>query len=156
MVSSDIISKIKFSPVDVKARAGFNFHAGDTIKVWSKIREEKASAKKGKAKTVRFRLQAFEGIVLARKHGTEPGATFTVRQIASGVGVERIFPLYSPLVEKIEIIKKAKARRAKLYYIRDRAAKSIRRKMHSVAVENTGENVIVDKSLVSEPESKSK
>jgi len=91
------------------------------VRVWQKITE------KGKT-----RLQAFEGLVLARKHGREAGATFTVRRIASGVGVEKIFPLYSPIVDKIEILKRSKVRRAKLYHIRDKAAKDIRRQMRNV------------------------
>jgi large subunit ribosomal protein L19 len=112
---------IKFSPVDMEARRKLDFKAGDTINVWSKIPEEKG----------KFRLQAFEGIVLARKHGTEAGATFTVRRVASGVGVERIFPLYSPMIDKIEVSKKSRARRSKLYYIRTKAVKDVRRKMRS-------------------------
>jgi large subunit ribosomal protein L19 len=123
-----VVTKIKFSPVDIDARAKIAFQAGDTVRVWSKIPEEKG-AKKGD--TAKFRLQAFEGMVLARKHGTEAGATFTVRKIASGVGVERIFPLYSPMVDKIEVVKKARARRSKLYYIRTKAVKDVRRKMRS-------------------------
>lgn len=115
---------IKFSPVDIEARKKLVFASGDTVKVWSKIAE-------GKGK---FRLQAFEGMVLARKHGKEAGATFTVRKVASGVGVERIFPLFSPLVDKIEVIKKARARRSKLYYIRTKAVKDVRRKMRSVTL----------------------
>lgn len=94
--------------------------AGDAVRVTVKIKE--------KDKT---RLQAFEGLVLARKHGHEAGATFTVRKVASGVGVERIFPLYSPSIEKIEIVKRTKTRRSKLYYIRDKAAREIRRKMRT-------------------------
>jgi large subunit ribosomal protein L19 len=124
------INKIKFSPVDIEERKKLDFKAGDTINVWSKIPEEK-NAKKGEA--AKFRLQAFEGIVLARKHGTEAGATFTVRKVASGVGVERIFPLYSPMIDKIETTKKARARRSKLYYIRTKAVKDVRKKMRSVA-----------------------
>lgn len=112
---------IAFTPVDIEARKKWEFTSGDTIRVWSKIED------KGK-----YRLQAFEGIVLARKHGTSPTATFTVRKVSSGVGVERIFPLYSPLVDKIEITKRAKTRRSKLYYIRDKAAKEIRRKMKTL------------------------
>jgi large subunit ribosomal protein L19 len=129
------IKNIKFSPVDIEARKKLDFRAGDTVRVWSKIPEEKG----------KFRLQAFEGIVLARKHGSENGATFTVRRIASGVGVERIFPIYSPMVDKIEVVKKAHARRSKLYYIRVKAVKDVRRKMRSVtseadeASENTAE-----------------
>src|SRR3989338_4988868 len=118
-MSGSIMSKIKFSPVDIEARKKLDFRAGDTVRVWSKIPEEKG----------KFRLQAFEGTVLARKHGTESGATFTVRRIASGVGVERIFPLYSPMLDKVEVVKKSHARRSKLYYIRTKAVKDVRRKM---------------------------
>ncbi len=116
------IGNIKLSPVDMEARKKLDFKAGDTIRVWSKIKDEKG----------KFRLQAFEGIVLARKHGTEIGATFTVRKVASGVGVERIFPIYSPMVDKIEIMKRSRARRSKLYYIRTKAVKDVRRKIRSV------------------------
>lgn len=122
-MAGNIINKIKFSPVDIEARRKLDFKAGDTVNVSSKILDEKG----------KYRLQAFEGIVLARKHGKEAGATFTVRKVASGVGVERIFPLYSPLVDKIEITKRSRARRSKLYYIRTKAVKDVRGKMRSVA-----------------------
>lgn len=112
---------IQISPVNIEHRKSIDIRPGDTVRVWSKIEE------KGKT-----RLQAFEGLVLARKHGTEAGATFTVRKVASGVGVERIFPLYSPMIDKIELVRRAKTRRAKLYYIREKAAKEIRRKMKSL------------------------
>ena len=108
------------------------------MNVWAKILEEKVEKKgekkKGDAKKAeaKYRLQAFEGIVLARKHGTEMGATFTVRKVASGVGVERIFPLYSPMVDRIEVTKKSRARRSKLYYIREKAVKDVRSKMRSI------------------------
>ena len=109
------------SPVDIEARSRLDFRAGDTVKVWQKVKEgDKA------------RLQVFEGIVLARKHGREPGATFTVRKIVSGVGVERIFLLYSPIIDKIEIKSRSRFKRAKLYYIRDRAEREIRKKIKSV------------------------
>ena len=128
------VGNIKLSPVDMDARKKLDFKAGDTVNVWSKISEEKISTKANKKteKTLKFRLQAFEGIVLARKHGKEIGATFTVRKVASGVGVERIFPLYSPMIDKVEITKRARARRAKLYYIRTKAVKDVRRKMRSI------------------------
>jgi large subunit ribosomal protein L19 len=116
------VNKIKFSPVDIEARKGLDFQSGDTVRVWSKIKDEKG----------KFRTQAFEGTVLARKHGTEAGGTFTVRRVASGVGVERIFPLYSPMIDKIELVRKARARRSKLYYIRTKAVKDVRRKMRSI------------------------
>src|SRR3989344_2766049 len=109
---------MKFSPVDIEERKGLDMGAGDTVRVSIKIQE------KGK-----IRLQAFEGLIIARKHGAEPGATFTVRKVASGVGMEKIFPLYSPNIAKIEVLKRAKSRKSKLYYIRDKAAKEARRKM---------------------------
>ena len=101
------------------ARKTLDIRPGDTVRVWQKIEE-------GKGK---FRLQAFEGLVLARKHGTEAGATFTVRRVTSGVGVEKIFPLYSPMIDKVEVIKRARVRRAKLYYIRDKVAREARRQL---------------------------
>ena len=112
------------SPVNIEERAKIDLRAGDTVKVWQKIVE------KGKV-----RLQAFEGLVLARKHGTEAGATFTVRRIASGVGVEKIFPLYSPTIEKIEVLKRSQVRRAKLYHIREKAAKEVSRQMRNLRLE---------------------
>jgi large subunit ribosomal protein L19 len=115
------ISKEKLSPVNVEARAKLDFNTGDTVKVWSKILDEKGKS----------RLQAFEGIVLTRKHGKEIGATFTVRKVSLGVGVERIFPLYSPNIDKIEITKKARARKVKLYYVRNKAVRDVRRKLRS-------------------------
>lgn len=108
------------SPVKIKERAALDVRAGDTVRVHQKIQE------KGKT-----RIQIFEGIVLAVKHGKEAGATFTVRRTASGVGVEKIFPFYSPMIEKVEIVKRSKVRRAKLYHIRDKAAKVIRRQMRN-------------------------
>lgn len=121
MATGKLTNKIKFSPVDIETRKKLDFQSGDTVRVWSKILDEKGKS----------RLQAFEGTVLARKHGTEAGATFTVRKIASGVGVERIFPIYSPMIDKVEIVKKSRARRSKLYYIRTKAVKDVRRKMRS-------------------------
>lgn len=114
---------IKWSPVNIAERTKLDFKSGDTVRVWNKIPE--AGGK--------FRLQAFEGLVLARKHGnTGPSATFTVRKISNSVGVERIFPLFSPMIDRIEIVKRANTRKSKLYYVRDKAAKEIRRKMKSV------------------------
>ena len=97
---------------------------GDTVRVFQKIEEEKG----------KFRLQAFEGLVLARKHGTEPGATFTVRRVASGIGVEKIFPLYSPMIDHIEIVKRTRVRRAKLYYIREKVAREARRQLRRTRI----------------------
>ena len=114
---------IKISPVNIDERKNLDLRAGDTVKVWQKIKEGEKT-----------RLQAFEGLVLARKHGSEAGATFTVRKIASGVGVEKIFPLYSPNIDKIDLIRRAKVRRAKLYHIREKAAKEISREMRRTMV----------------------
>lgn len=92
------------------------FRVGDTVKVFYRIREE------GKE-----RIQPFDGIVIARK-GVGVSKTFTVRKIASqSIGVERIFPLHSPNIQKIEILKKGKVRRAKLYYLRERVGKKATR-----------------------------
>ena len=118
------------SPVNIEERQTMDLRAGDTVKVWQKIVE------KGKT-----RLQAFEGLVLARKHGKEAGATFTVRRVASGVGVEKIFPLYSPVIDKIEVLKRSKVRRAKLYHIRDIAAKEISRQMRNLRIQKDVEEV---------------
>jgi large subunit ribosomal protein L19 len=113
--------KVKISPVDMDKRKKLDLRVGNTVRVWQKIQE------KGKT-----RLQAYEGLIIAHKHGSEPGATITVRKIASGVGMERIFPIYSPVIDKIEVIKRAKVRRAKLYFIREKAAKEVRRRMKRV------------------------
>ncbi|MCW9054830.1 MAG: 50S ribosomal protein L19 [Candidatus Pacebacteria bacterium] len=112
---------VKISPVNMDNRKEIGIRVGDSVRVWQKIEE------KGKT-----RLQAFEGLVLARKHGDEPGATFTVRRVSSGVGVEKIFPLYSPMIDKIEIVKRSKVRRAKLYHIREKVAREIKRQMRKM------------------------
>ena len=119
---------VTISPVDMDARKNLDLRPGDTVRVAQKIQEEKG----------KFRLQTFEGLVLARKHGTEAGATFTVRRVASGVGVEKIFPLYSPMIDKIEIVKRARVRRAKLYYIRDKVAREARRQLRRSRVMGGG------------------
>lgn len=95
---------------------------GDTVKIYQKIREKDKE-----------RLQFFEGVVLARKHGKGISATITVRKIVGGVGVEKIFPIHSPNIEKIEILKRGKVRRAKLYYLRDAKGKKSRLKRKDFA-----------------------
>ncbi len=117
----EVIEKIVLQPVKVEDRKKLDIRSGDTIRVWQKIIE------KGK-----IRLQAFEGLVIAVKHGHEAGATFTVRRVASGVGVEKIFPLYSPMIDSVETLKRSKVRRAKLYHIRDKASKEIKRQMRNI------------------------
>ena len=117
---------ITISSAATAERHSLDLKAGDTVRVVQKITERVMEKDKVKEKS---RLQAFEGLVLARKHGREAGATFTVRRVIDGVGVERIFPLYAPTIEKIEVLKRAKVRRAKLYHIRRKVAKEIRRAM---------------------------
>lgn len=114
------------SPVNIEDRKSLGIKPGDTVRVHQKIVDEKGKT----------RIQIFEGVVLARKHGTEPGATFTVRKVASGVGVEKIYPLYSPNIDKIEIVRRAKVRRAKLYYIREKVAREIKRQMRRMSFVN--------------------
>lgn len=114
------------SPVNIKERQSLDIRSGDTVRVTQKIIEKDKKTHKPKT-----RLQVFEGLCLAVKHGKQAGGTFTVRKLASGVGVERIFPIYSPMIEKIEVVKRSKVRRAKLYHIRKKAAKEIRRQMRN-------------------------
>lgn len=90
------------------------FNVGDTIRVGVRIKEGEKS-----------RIQAFEGTVIAKKHGGIQ-ETFTVRRMSHGVGVERVFPLHSPVVESVEIVRKGRVRRGKLYYLRDRVGKAAR------------------------------
>ncbi|MDR2976491.1 MAG: 50S ribosomal protein L19 [Streptococcaceae bacterium] len=91
-----------------------DFRPGDTVKVYAKVVEG-----------TRERIQIFEGVVIARQ-GTGISETYTVRKISSGVGVERIFPLHTPRVEKIEVIRQGQVRRAKLYYLRNLQGKAAR------------------------------
>lgn len=95
---------------------------GDRVCVYQKIKEGEKE-----------KIQSFEGIVIARKHGKEVGATITVRKIISGIGVEKIFPLHSPTIMKIEILKRGRVRRAKLYYLRK--AKGKRAKLKESQIE---------------------
>ena len=95
---------------------------GDTIKVHQKIKEGDKE-----------RIQIFEGVVIAKKHGKGISATITVRKVVDGVGVERIFPIHSPSVEKFEIIRHGKVRRAKLYYLRTAKGKKARLKKKDFA-----------------------
>ncbi len=92
------------------------FRPGDTVRVHVKIKEGD-----------KFRIQVFEGVVMALKHNGV-SSTFTVRKVSSGYGVERIFPLHSPIIDKLEVVKSGKVRRARLYYLRGRRGKAARLK----------------------------
>ena len=106
---NDIIKNIEAGQLKASVP---EFHVGDTVKVYNKIKEGN-----------RERIQIFEGTVIKRQNG---GAreTFTVRKNSNGVGVEKTWPVHSPIVEKIEVVRRGKVRRAKLYYLRDRVGKA--------------------------------
>lgn len=93
--------------------------SGQTVRVHQKIKDPVLDPKTGKIKEYKERTQVFEGQIIAVKHGRGINATITVRKIASGVGVERVFPIHSPTVAKIEVVKDGRARKAKLYYTRE-------------------------------------
>lgn len=116
---------VTISPVDMRGRKELGIRPGDTVRVHQKIQD--------KDKT---RFQIFEGLVLVRKHGSDAGATFTVRKVVDGIGVEKIFPLYSPMIDKIEILRRSKVRRSKLYYIREKVAREIKRQMRRMHLLN--------------------
>ncbi len=106
MMSAEVMKKIK---------------SGAVVRVWEKTKDGDKE-----------RLSRFEGLVLARKHGSEPGATFTVRATVAGVGMEKVFPLHSPKIDKVEIISSPKkVGRSKIYYIRDLSKKQTRQKLGS-------------------------
>ena len=105
---NDIIKKIEAEQLKAEVP---EFNVGDTVKVYGKIKEGN-----------RERIQVFEGIVI-KKQGGSTRATFTVRKSSNGIGVEKTWPLHSPNVERVEVIRRGKVRRAKLYYLRDRVGK---------------------------------
>jgi large subunit ribosomal protein L19 len=125
---------MKISSVNIEERKKLVLQAGDTVRVHQKITEGDKS-----------RIQIFEGLLIGRKHGNEAGGTFTVRKVIDGVGVERIFPFYSPNIDKIEVVRKSKTRRAKLYNVREKAAKEIRRKMKNII---NAKEVVVEEAPV--------
>ena len=102
---------------------------GDTVRVMQKVVEGKKE-----------RIQTIEGVVIAKKHGDEQGATITVRKISEGIGVEFIFPLRSPKVSGIEIVKRHKVRRAKLYYLRNLSGKATRMKEEAIKQTETNQS----------------
>lgn len=108
MKELDIVRK-KYMKKDIPV-----FHVGDTVKVYVKIKEGE-----------RERIQIFEGVVISKKHG-QIEETFIVRKISNGVGVERVFPVHSPAVTKVVVVRRGKVRRSKLYYLRHKIGKAAR------------------------------
>ena len=125
---------MKVTPVNMDTRKNLDMKSGDTVRVHQKIQD-----KAGKT-----RIQVFEGMVLARKHGAEDGATFTVRRVSGGYGVEKIFPLYSPMIDMIEVIKRSKVRRSKLYNIRKTALKQVSKRLKMMFVDYKTEDPVED------------
>lgn len=107
------------------------FNIGDTVRVHFRIVEGEKE-----------RIQVFEGVVIGRKGAESPNATFTVRRVAFGEGVERVFPLHSPRVEKVEVTREGRVRRSKLYYLRERSGKAarVKAKGRTVASQTTAQN----------------
>ncbi len=95
-----------------------NARPGWTVKVHQKIKEG-----------TKTRIQAFEGTVIAKKHGNNLNGTITVRKVSEGIGIEKIYPIHLPSIDKVEIVRENKVRRAKLYYLRDKSAREIRKKI---------------------------
>lgn len=117
---------------------------GATVRVHQKLKQ----GDKGKA-------SIFEGIVVARQHGNEPGASITVRRSVGGYGVEKVYPLRLPSIEKIEVVKTGRTRRAKMYYLRDKTAKEIRKKTRAEAL-TAAARATADKSLSEAPAEEAK
>ena len=136
------------TPVNIEGRAKLGIRAGDTVRVTQNIIElKKGRGTDKKEKTIKnARKQVFEGLVISTKHGTEAGGMFTARATLSGVGVEKTFPLYSPVIDSIEIVKRSKVRRAKLYFIREKAFKAVRRQLRNARMMNMKS----DETVVSE------
>jgi large subunit ribosomal protein L19 len=111
----NLIAELEAEQISALAKSIPDFKAGDTIRVGYKVTEG-----------ARSRVQNYEGVCIARKGGDGIAASFTVRKISFGEGVERVFPLYSTNIDAIEVVRRGKVRRAKLYYLRDRRGKSAR------------------------------
>ncbi len=148
------MSKV-ITPVNAVGRAALGIRSGDTVRVVQNIIETKKGkgADKKEKTTKNARKQAFEGLVLSVKHGKEAGGMFTVRTTLSGVGVEKTYPLYSPAIDSIEIVKRSRVRRAKLYFIREKAAKAVRRQLRNARMLNlkSDETLPAPTSEVGEP-----
>jgi len=143
------------TPVNIEGRANLGIRAGDTVRVVQNIVElKKGKGNDKKEKTIKnARKQTFEGLVISTKHGVESGGMFTVRTTLSGVGVEKTFPLYSPVIDSIEIVKRSKVRRAKLYFIREKAAKAVRRQLRNARMMHMkSDETIVSEEVSAEAE----
>jgi len=121
-VNTDAKAEVKEKVVKEKSAKPEDLKPGMTVRVYQKIKELNA---KGEEKE---RLQFFDGMIIAKKHGNEPGASITVRKISEGVGVEKIFPLRAPTIDRIIIKKSAKVRKSKLYYLRGEYKKRLKEK----------------------------
>jgi large subunit ribosomal protein L19 len=111
----NLIAELEAEQIKALAKDIPDFGAGDTVRVGYKVTEG-----------TRSRVQAYEGVCIGRNGGSGIGASFTVRKISFGEGVERVFPLHSPNIESITVVRRGKVRRAKLYYLRERRGKSAR------------------------------
>jgi large subunit ribosomal protein L19 len=111
----DLIATLEAEQIAALGKTIPDFKAGDTVRVGYKVTEG-----------ARTRVQNYEGVVIGRKGGATISASFTVRKISFGEGVERVFPLYSTNIDAIEVVRRGRVRRAKLYYLRDRRGKSAR------------------------------
>ena len=126
----NLIAELEAEQIKALGKDIPDFAAGDTVRVGYKVTEG-----------TRSRVQAYEGVVIARNGGNGIGASFTVRKISFGEGVERVFPLHSPNIDSITVVRRGKVRRAKLYYLRQRRGKSARivEKTNYRAREDAGE-----------------
>jgi large subunit ribosomal protein L19 len=111
----DLIAQLEAEQIAALGKTIPDFKPGDTVRVGYKVTEG-----------TRTRVQNYEGVCISRKHGSGIAASFTVRKISFGEGVERVFPLYSTNISDITVVRRGKVRRAKLYYLRDRRGKSAR------------------------------
>ena len=111
----DMIAQIEAEQIASLSKNIPDFKAGDTVKVGYKVTEG-----------TRSRVQNYEGVCIARKNGNGIAGSFTVRKISFGEGVERVFPLYSTIIESVTVVRRGRVRRAKLYYLRSRRGKSAR------------------------------
>ena len=126
----NLIAQIEAEQIAELGKVIPDFRAGDTIRVGFKVTEG-----------TRTRVQNYEGVCIARNNGTGIAASFTVRKISFGEGVERVFPLHSPNIDSITVVRRGKVRRAKLYYLRERRGKSAR-----IAEKTTHRDKPADKS----------